>query len=238
VSVNPSGLAVVTTTNVQDALAELDAAVGGASGYTDEQVRDVVAAFLVQGSNITLTNNDPGDSLTIASSGGGGGSTIPYNRIHGKAYTLSAAPNASYPDADTGLGFDGVDWSANKLTDGNWGGVYTSGQNIGYNTGTTVAATFDLGSAATVGLMIARGRSGIGSVYRPVSFKVEHSDDGSTWSSDLDVSGLSNGGQPGDDNWTAHAPITASSHRYWRVTIGRSNTSGHWLFISQVELWG
>jgi uncharacterized protein YlxW (UPF0749 family) len=37
----------------------------------DEQVRDVVGTALVAGSNVTITVDDPGDSITIAASGGG-----------------------------------------------------------------------------------------------------------------------------------------------------------------------
>lgn len=38
-----------------------------------EFIQDTVAAFLVQGSNVTLTYNDVANTLTIAASGGGGG---------------------------------------------------------------------------------------------------------------------------------------------------------------------
>ncbi len=38
-----------------------------------EAVQDIVAAFLVAGSNITLTYDDAGNALTIAGTGGGGG---------------------------------------------------------------------------------------------------------------------------------------------------------------------
>ena len=41
------------------------------SQYTDEQVRDVIGAALVAGSNVTITVNDAGDTITIAASGGG-----------------------------------------------------------------------------------------------------------------------------------------------------------------------
>jgi hypothetical protein len=44
---------------------------GGGGSYTDEQVRDVVTAMLQAGSNVTLTPNDPSDTLTIAAVGGG-----------------------------------------------------------------------------------------------------------------------------------------------------------------------
>jgi hypothetical protein len=40
------------------------------AGYTDEQVRDVIGAALVAGSNVTITVNDAGDTITIAASAG------------------------------------------------------------------------------------------------------------------------------------------------------------------------
>lgn len=43
----------------------------------EELIRDTVAVFLQEGTNITLVNSDAGDSLTInAAGGGGGGATI------------------------------------------------------------------------------------------------------------------------------------------------------------------
>lgn len=39
-----------------------------------ERVRDVMGTALVAGSNVTITVNDPGDTITIAAAGGGGGS--------------------------------------------------------------------------------------------------------------------------------------------------------------------
>lgn len=56
-------------------------AVGSSSssgtGYTDEQVRDVIAATLVAGANITIAANDAGDTITISSAGGSGTVTVP-----------------------------------------------------------------------------------------------------------------------------------------------------------------
>lgn len=51
----------------------LYASAGAASGLSAEEVRDLVASFLVAGTNITLTHDDPGNTLTIDASGGGGG---------------------------------------------------------------------------------------------------------------------------------------------------------------------
>ena len=44
---------------------------GGA--YSDEQARDAIAAALVAGSNITITPDDAGDTITISATGTGGG---------------------------------------------------------------------------------------------------------------------------------------------------------------------
>jgi hypothetical protein len=44
-----------------------------ATGYTDEQVRDVIGTALVAGSNVTITPDDGADTITIAASGGSGG---------------------------------------------------------------------------------------------------------------------------------------------------------------------
>lgn len=45
-----------------------------------EAIRDLIASFLVAGSNVTITHNDAGDTLTIASSGGGGASLAAQGR--------------------------------------------------------------------------------------------------------------------------------------------------------------
>lgn len=39
------------------------------SGLTDEEVRDLIAGFLVQGTNISIVHNDTANTLTIASTG-------------------------------------------------------------------------------------------------------------------------------------------------------------------------
>ena len=52
--------------------ADMSIGVGDVSGF-DEQVRDVVGTALVAGSNVTITANDGSDTITIASTGGGGG---------------------------------------------------------------------------------------------------------------------------------------------------------------------
>lgn len=44
----------------------------GSAGLTAEDVRDTVAAFAVAGTNMTITHNDAGNTLTFDASGGGG----------------------------------------------------------------------------------------------------------------------------------------------------------------------
>lgn len=45
------------------------------TGMTQEQIQDMMSTFLVAGTNVTLSYNDTGNTLTISASGGGGGLT-------------------------------------------------------------------------------------------------------------------------------------------------------------------
>ena len=56
-------------------------AAGGGGGLTAEQVRDTIGATLVAGSNVTITVDDPGDTITIAASGGGSSDPLDGNNI-------------------------------------------------------------------------------------------------------------------------------------------------------------
>lgn len=58
-----------------------------------ETVQDVVAAMLMQGSNILLTYNDAGNMLTISATGGAGGATN---------ITVTASPTGASINSDTG----------------------------------------------------------------------------------------------------------------------------------------
>ncbi|MFC5947084.1 hypothetical protein ACFQH9_02175 [Pseudonocardia lutea] len=62
-------LAAVATSGDYDDLINAPAA------YTDEQVRDVMGTTLVAGSNVTITPDDAGDTITISATPGGGGVT-------------------------------------------------------------------------------------------------------------------------------------------------------------------
>jgi hypothetical protein len=66
-------LEVPTKDAVRDAIEALVAGIPGS--YTDEQARDAIGAALVAGTNIAITVNDAGDTITIDATGGGGGTT-------------------------------------------------------------------------------------------------------------------------------------------------------------------
>ena len=74
---------------------------GGGGSYTDEQVRDVVTAMLQPGANITLTPNDPADTLTIDAVGGSGGGISTEDAVDAVAAALAsgAGIDIAYNDA-------------------------------------------------------------------------------------------------------------------------------------------
>lgn len=71
------------------------------AGDTDlaEVIRDVTGATLVAGTNVTITPNDAGDTITIAATGGGGGgdpATSVYVIVHGSDPNVARTPAAGY----------------------------------------------------------------------------------------------------------------------------------------------
>ena len=64
-----------------------------------ERIRDVIGAALVAGTNITITVNDPGDTITITSAGGSGGLTLISSQSPSgtNVVTFSSIPN-TYKD--------------------------------------------------------------------------------------------------------------------------------------------
>lgn len=199
-----------------------------------EKHRDHAAQVAAEGVIAYLEGTPTSVAMDEESAGGG-----LVNHALGRSYSISPAANGSYPDAATGQYYNGTDWSGSKLTDGAWGGVYNSGQSVGWDSGTAAVITFNLGSAKDVAKVIARGRYGAAGVYRPTSFKVEYSDNGSAWTTAHEATGLSNGAQPGDRDWSALCPTNdVGEHQHWRLTLGRSQTAGHFVFVNEVELWG
>jgi hypothetical protein len=76
----------------------------GRTGYTDEQVRDVIGSALVAGSNVTITPNDGADTITI-SAATSGSSGIPASTVDAKGDLIAGTANDTV--ARFGVGTDG-----------------------------------------------------------------------------------------------------------------------------------
>src|SRR5438477_95190 len=72
------------------------------SAGTVTATRDDIAAALVAGANITLTPDDAGDTITIAATGGGSGTTDPEVVRDTMAAALVAGSNVTITPNDAG----------------------------------------------------------------------------------------------------------------------------------------
>lgn len=77
----------------------IETAVNALSAYTDEQVRDVIGAALVAGSNVTITPNDGADTITIAASGGGSSGLLAVTSYRPSAGQVTTT-STSFVDVD------------------------------------------------------------------------------------------------------------------------------------------
>lgn len=73
-------------------------------GYTDEQARDAIGTALVAGSNVTITVNDAGDTITIAASGGGGAAWA----LAGAGQTATGVWDFAVDGAKSNINFTGL----------------------------------------------------------------------------------------------------------------------------------
>lgn len=140
---------------------------GGGGGLTSEQVMDTIAAMLVAGTNITLTYNDAGDQLTVASSGSGSSGIVQIAQVITSGsqanVTFSSIPatyedliivingrcdksGASYDDfgmqinADTGNNYDSEGTESNNTSTTATANVAAAWINIGWLPGATAPA--------------------------------------------------------------------------------------------------
>ncbi|PKB19665.1 hypothetical protein B0I00_1905 [Novosphingobium kunmingense] len=116
--INPfAGLSAYTDEQAQDAIGAM---VDGTLTYTDgtpllgvnttaeaERIRDVIGAALVAGTNVTITANDAGDTITIDATGGGGGG--------GGFATISPPTSAQFTYQAAGTGAGGTITSGTKF---------------------------------------------------------------------------------------------------------------------------
>jgi len=84
--------------------------VGDVTGL-DEQVRDVVAALLVEGAGMTITVDDAANTITLASSGSGGGGGLTREVRHDNDGTYDYVGNAPDATAESASG-----WIVTRIT--------------------------------------------------------------------------------------------------------------------------
>lgn len=88
-----------------DATGELTLPEG--SSADPETIRDLVAAFLAAGTNVTITHNDAGDTLTISAAGGGSGSGTATANLSGAAIAVLTYQPTPVQDAGPSAGIYG-----------------------------------------------------------------------------------------------------------------------------------
>lgn len=119
----------------------------GVGGYTDEQVRDVVAATLVQGSNITITPNDATDTITISAASGGTGG-IPAATVTAKGDLVGGTGSGTV--ARVPVGSDGLVLVASSAASTGLAYVNPNSLPLVTNVQTGTAYTLALADAGTV----------------------------------------------------------------------------------------
>lgn len=197
----------------------------------------------------------PNGTLAIAShvatytpAGGGGGGLE--DRALWQAYTLDKTPNASYPNSS--IAINGTSTAAlltaeapNVISNGTYFGA---GYMVGWRRTVeaapddTVRVRIDFGAAVSISIGRATGTWSIpNQVSHPSAFRVEYSDDGSTWTTfGSALTGMSsNPGSLGAGHWMCQASATAASHRYWQFVIQTASTgTDDWLMLARVHLFG
>lgn len=88
------------------------------SATLNESIQDMLNTFLVAGSNVTLTYNDVANTLTIASSGGGGGS------LDGCLVKNSATMTANYSS------FQNISWDTEVYDTGSYHDLVTNPERL------------------------------------------------------------------------------------------------------------
>lgn len=122
--------APLSGTDVQTQLAQAAAAIdalGGGTTLTAENVRDIVAAFIQAGANVTVVHDDPGDILTIASTAAGGGGITTEDAVDAVAGALVAGAGISIAYNDAANTITIIATGGGGVTDGDKGAITVSG---------------------------------------------------------------------------------------------------------------
>jgi hypothetical protein len=162
------------------------------------------------------------------------------NKLAGAETTFSPTPNSSYSGRKLYVLDESLsDWdqsSSYAVSGARLTNRLFYQQDVGWNVGAagTASIEFDLGEARGGDAFFADGYYGDSLIYRPTGIKLEHSDDGSAWTTVDDLTGLTGGGQPGPRSWLYKGDISGEGdHRYWRLTL---TSGGNWVFLDSVDL--
>jgi hypothetical protein len=127
------------------------------SSYTDEQVRDVIGTALVAGSNVTLTVNDPGDTITIAAATSGS-SGIPASTVDAKGDLIVGTADDTVARRSVGTNGQALLADSAQTTGVAWGAPTPAAHNHAASEITSgTVATARLGSGTASATTFLRG---------------------------------------------------------------------------------
>lgn len=188
-----------------------------------------------------------GVKWAAAAGGGGGGGFEMLSAF--KPYTLSHTPHSSYPDlAFTLNGAAGVngrltfDYRVSPNADLTPLGWETGGGGNNLPAATDLDIVVDLQTARSIEMVRAVGLLRHGSsIHLPSVFRIAWSDDNSAFTSwGTDKTGITDNpaSTPSVGQWVMETTDAAASHRYWRFRMRSCQGSGHFLFVTHVQVMG
>jgi hypothetical protein len=149
--------------NVQDRIDWLETAKAETSAVlTTEQVQDLVAAMIVAGANVSAIYDDTAGTLTISSTGGGGGGSMTREEIEdllASSFVAGAGITVTYSDAGNSFTITNTDGGAaavathtSDTSDAHLASaIGTSGHDGNLSGATTVQAALDIVDNLSIG---------------------------------------------------------------------------------------
>jgi hypothetical protein len=189
------------------------------------------------GQVLKKASDDDFDTEWDDESGGGGGGSGLTNYALGINYTITGSPHSSYPDRPVNIatdssGFTDLGGTLNNELKGN--AVYSAGNVVGWQ-GVSPVITYDLGTDREIQIIKVYGLldSPTG-IYQPSAVKIEYSDNGSSWNTEVNTISLAAGS--GIATWLYNYVFSSpSTHRYWRVTVTYQTD---WVMMTEIEILG